>query len=214
MSGIDLNTWLSISAGSAVAMAFAYFPIAMQLSTRVLVSPYPKADLTRRACGAATDGILVALAAYLYWISGAALYLFAGGAYLLLRDAVRGQSIGKLWFGLVVISVETGQPCSISSSIRRNLLLLMPGANLVAAFLEVKTLVGDPQGQRVGDKLAQTQVVAGYGAKELAKWFQKWLMDVGGEFGRSQRRRRRAPSPIDRAACLPSGRLPPVSPPR
>ena len=103
----------------------------------------------------------------LYWTSDFVLYLAAGAAYLLFRDAIRGQSVGKFILGLVVISLETGRPSSLVGSVRRNLLLLLPGANVVAIFLEVQTVVRDPQGQPLGDRLAQTQVVEGFGAKDL-----------------------------------------------
>ena len=58
----------------------------------------------------------------------------------------------------------------------------------------------DPQGQRLGDRLAQTQVVEGLGAKDLVKSFQDWLMGFGAELGRAVGKRRRAPVRIDRAA--------------
>jgi uncharacterized RDD family membrane protein YckC len=127
------------------------------------------------------------------------LYLAAGGGYLLFRDAIRGQSIGKLLFGLVVISLETRRPSSIGASLRRNALLILPGANVVAIFLEARTLLQDPQGQRLGDRLAQTQVIEGLGARDLVKSFQNWLMGLGAEF-RAVGRRGRAPVRKDRAA--------------
>jgi hypothetical protein len=131
---------------------------------------------------------------------GVGLVLAAGAAYLLFRDAIRGQSVGKFLLGLVVISLETGRPSSLAGSVRRNLLLLLPGANVVAIFLEVRTIVRDPQGQRLGDRLAQTQVVEGLGAKDLVKSFQDWLMDLVAELDRDLGRRGRAPERIDRAA--------------
>lgn len=106
--------------------------------------------------------------------------------------------MGKFILGLVVISLETGRPSSLAGSVRRNLILLLPGANVVAIFLEVRTVVRDPQGQRLGDRLAQTQVVEGLGAKDLVKSFQDWLMDLI-ESDRDLGRRRHAPERIDRA---------------
>lgn len=99
-----------------------------------------------------------------------------------------------------MISLETGRPSSLAGSIRRNALLLLPGANVVAIFLEADTVVRDPQDQRLADRLAQTQVVEGLGAKDLVKSFQDWLMRFGAEFGRAAGRRGRAPVRIDRAA--------------
>ena len=183
----------------AIAFTLLYFPIVTQLS-RSLLSPYAKADVRRRLFAATIDGLMVLMSCLLYWTSDVVLYLAAGAAYLLFRDAIRGQSVGKFLLGLVVISLETGRPSSLAGSVRRNLLLLLPGANVAAIFLEVRTLVRDPQGQRLGDRLAQTQVVEGLGAKDLVKSFQDWLMSFGAEFGRSVGRRGPAPERVDRVA--------------
>src|SRR4029453_17304957 len=142
----------------AIVFALVYFPLVTQLS-RGLVSPYAKADVRRRLYAATIDGLIVVMSCLLYWTSDSVLYLAAGAAYLLFRDAVKGQSVGKFLLGLVVISLESGRPCSLSGSVGRNLLLLLPGANVVAVFLEAQTVVRDPQGQRLGDRLTQTQVV-------------------------------------------------------
>ena len=112
---------------------------------------------------------------FLYRNSGALLFLVAGGGYLLLRDSMGGQSLGKFLVGVVVISIETGRPCTWTSSAQRNVILLIPGANLAAIFLEALSVVRDPQGQRLGDRLAQTQVVEGLGARDLAASLQRWL---------------------------------------
>jgi hypothetical protein len=60
--------------------------------------------------------------------------------------------------------------------------------------------MADPQGQRLGDRLAQTQVVEGAGARELAKSLQDWLMSLGRGLGHAAGGRRRVPGQIDRAA--------------
>ena len=44
---------------------------------------------------------------------------------------------------------------------------MIPGANVIAVFLETKTIIRDPQGLRLGDRFALTQVVEGFGAKDL-----------------------------------------------
>jgi len=198
-TGITTATLLGILILPGVMFAIVYSPIVTRLS-RGLVSPYAKADVKRRLCAVTIDGLLVATSGVLYWSSDFVSYLAAGAAYLLLRDAIKGQSVGKFLLGLVVISLETGRPSSLTGSVRRNVLLLLPGANVVALFLEARTVVRDPQGQRLGDRLAQTQVVEGFGAKDLVKSFQEWLMGFGAEFGRKVGRRRRAPVRVDRAA--------------
>src|ERR1700704_3272754 len=199
LTGIRTNALLGIFILPAVVFALVYFPIVTQLS-RGLLSPYVKADVKKRLFAATIDGLMVVTTCVLYWNSDVVLYLAAGSAYLLFRDALKGQSIGKFLLGLVVISLETGRPCSLAGSVRRNALLLLPGANIVAIFLEAGTVIRDPQGQRLGDRLAQTQVVEGLGAKDFVKAFQGWLTGFGVEFDREVGRRGRAPVRTDRAA--------------
>lgn len=193
---MNATTLLGTSILLGIVFALMYFPIVTHLA-RGLSSPYAKADVRRRLYAATIDGLVVVTSCVFYWTSELVVYLAAGVAYLLFRDAIRGQSVGKLILGLVVISLETGRPSSLAGSVRRNLLLLLPGANVVALFLEVGTIVRDPQGQRLGDRLAQTQVIEGLGAKDLVKSFQDWLMDlVEHDVGRQGR----APERVDRAA--------------
>ena len=192
-------TYLAVLVLSGAMFALLYFPVVTRL-TRGLVSPYMKADVRKRGAAAGIDGLVVVTLFLFYRTVGSASYLAAGAAYLLLRDAIGGQSLGKLLLGLVVISLETGRASSVSASVQRNLLLLLPGANLVAIFLEARTVVRDPQGQRLGDKLAQTQVIEGLGAKDFVKPFQDWLVSLGRGLGRSPGRRRRVYDGVDRAA--------------
>jgi uncharacterized RDD family membrane protein YckC len=173
----------------ALAFAVGYFPVVTYLA-KGLVSPYVKADLRKRFSAAAIDGALVATAALLYLVSGSLGFLAAGALYLAFRDAVGGRSLGKLLCGLMVVSVETGGPATTMDSLRRNLILLLPGANLVAVFLEATTIVRDVQGQRLGDRLAQTQVVEGLDAKELARAFIDWWRGVVPEVTRAARPKR------------------------
>ena len=72
-------------------------------------------------------------------------YLFADG----FRD---GQSFGKRWVGMHVISEETGQPCTFWQSFIRNLLLAILGP------IDWIFIFGDKH-QRLGDKAAGTIVV-------------------------------------------------------
>jgi len=197
---IGLPTVLGILLLPAVAFALAYSSIVTHFS-RGLVSPYTKADVRKRFSAAFVDALVVTTLSLVYWTGGSPLYLAFGAGYLLLRDAVGGRSIGKLLFGLVVISMKTGRPSSFAGSVERNLLLLLPGLNVVAVFLEARTIVADPQGQRLGDRLAQTQVVEGAGARELVKSLQDWLMSLGIGVGSAVGGRRRpVPGRVDRAA--------------
>ncbi len=160
----------------ALVFGMAYHPILARL-TLALVSPYAKADVMKRVSAATVDGLLVAVTIVLYRSSDMLFYLLVGAAYLLLRDGISGRSVGKFCFGLVVIDLLTGRPCGRGASISRNALFLLPGANVVAAFLETATIVRDPQGQRLGDRFALTQVVEGFGAKEVAIAAQQWWLD-------------------------------------
>src|SRR6188474_1188899 len=135
---MSLGTIAGVFILPGAVFALLYFPVMTHLA-RGLVSPYGKADIAKRLFAATTDGLIVAVSCRLYWNTGATSYLAAGAAYLLFRDAIRGQSLGKLVFGLVVISLETGRPASAAASLRRNALLLLPGANVVAVFLEGAT---------------------------------------------------------------------------
>ena len=174
----------------AIVFALAYYPILNRLSV-ALVSPYRKADVAKRLSAVIVDGFLVMSLLGLYQSSGSVLFVIAGAAYLLLRDALWGRSVGKLFCGLVVIHVESGLPCGPWGSVNRNLLLLLPGANIAAAFLETATIVRDPQGQRLGDRFAQTQVVEGLGAKDLVTAVQEWWSDFVGQLDGSPRKPRR-----------------------
>jgi uncharacterized RDD family membrane protein YckC len=172
---IDDQFLLTFSVVSALTMAIAYRPMLARLSL-TLSAPYAKADVTKRLFAATIDAMLVITALVPYRSSESMVYLAAGAGYLIVRDAVLGRSVGKFICGLVVVNLETGLPCRWPSSVRRNLLFLLPGANVVAAFLEARTIVRDSQGHRLGDRVALTQVVEGFGAKDLLMAIQEWLL--------------------------------------
>ena len=164
--------WLLIL--PALSFALLYFPMVTKFSLS-LASPYAKADAKRRLLAGSLDGSLFVTSLYFYQNSGSAWFVAAGAVYVMLRDAIRGRSVGKFFVGLAVISLETGHPCSVMGSVRRNLVFLLPGANVVAVFLEAMTIVRDPHGHRLGDRLALTQVVVGFGARDLAASFVQWF---------------------------------------
>jgi len=154
----------------SAAFGALYFPVLNRLA-RGVVSPYPKVDIGKRIAAATIDGALVVICVVGFRMQGSALFPLLGGVYLLLRDAlfVPGQSIGKFLLGLIVIDLDTGGPCSRFRSAKRNFILVVPGLNVVAAFLEAVAAIRDRQGQRLGDRVANTQVVEGHGAKEFVK---------------------------------------------
>jgi uncharacterized RDD family membrane protein YckC len=187
-----------------IIFALLYFP-ALKMSL-VLVSPYPKASLDRRLLAAGIDLLLVGSCWAAPWNTGSIALAIGGLLYVLLRDAFGGQSIGKLFVGLVVVHVETGQRCGLAGSLKRNLMFALPGANLLAVLLEGHTLVRDPQGQRLGDRVARTQVVEGLGARDLVADLQEWWVGFLAQLpegGRPGRRRpvrvpnRRTPAATD-----------------
>jgi uncharacterized RDD family membrane protein YckC len=177
----------------AVLFGLVYFPTLKYLSVG-LVTPYAKVDVWRRLLAAWVDGMPAIAAWFLYSRTGSLWGAAVAVLYLLLRDSIGGQSLGKLMVGLVVVNVQTGMLCAWKESVLRNVFVVIPGANIVAVFLESITIIRDPQGQRLGDRLAQTQVIEGLGAKDLATSFREWWMSVFGDLERDPRRRRRQPA--------------------
>jgi hypothetical protein len=116
----------SFSLLSGISLALAYHLILAKLSVG-LISPYAKADVTRRLLAGTVDGMLVAIALFYYRAFGSPLYVLAGAAYLVLRDSMAGRSVGKFLCGLVVITLKTGRPCGCGPSISRNVLFLLSG---------------------------------------------------------------------------------------
>jgi uncharacterized RDD family membrane protein YckC len=173
---------------AALLFTAVYFPTLTKFSL-ALASPYPKADTGKRFAAAAIDAVPIALSAVLYGTSGSVVAPLLGAAYLLMRDGIRGQSLGKLWLGLVVMNLQTGQPCTFADALRRNALFVIPGANAAAVVLETITIFRDPRGQRLGDRIAQTQVVEGLGVKDIAASFEQWwLAFIGESLGRKPER--------------------------
>jgi len=198
---VDARLLFGVVLLPAIVFAVAYYPILNNFSL-ALVSPYAKADLGKRFVAAAIDAIVVISLFVLNQRAENVLFVFAAAAYLVLRDSW-GRSIGKFCCGLVVINLKTGLPCTRSDSISRNALFLLPGANFVAVFLEAGTIAGDPQGQRLGDRFAQTQVVEGFGARDFVAAVQRWWRDFLGQLDGNPRKPRRAPA---RRESLPSER--------
>jgi hypothetical protein len=177
----------------AALFALVYFPTLNYLSV-ALVSHYAKVDVWKRLLAAFIDGAPAVAAWILYRNTGSVLGLASAAGYLLVRDGIGGQSLGKLLVGLVVVNLQTGRYSTMKDSVLRNLFVLIPGANVMAVFLESITILRDPQGQRLGDRRAQTPVVDGLGAKDLARSFQHWWFGLFGNLERHARRPRRQPA--------------------
>jgi hypothetical protein len=194
---MSISSLLGFIVVPAVGFAVIYFP-ALTHFTLALISPYPKAEIARRMNAALVDLSLAVAAVLAYQRLDRVWVLAAGAVYLLFRDAVGGRSVGKLLLGLVVVNVATGAPATFRESIKRNLIFLLPGANLTAIVLEALTIQRDPQGCRLGDRIAQTQVIHGLGVREMAAVFHEWWGRV--MLQSSQGRRRRKAATINRAA--------------
>src|SRR5690348_3499386 len=106
------TVFMFASALSAV-FGIVYLPVLMK-QPKAFVSPYAKADVRRRALAGVADALLVASCLALYWTQDSILFITVGAFYLLFRDAlfIPGQSIGKFLFGVRVISLANGCPCS------------------------------------------------------------------------------------------------------
>ena len=191
----SILAWLVLPAAAFTA---AYQPILARLSLGV-ISPYVKADVRKRLYAALLDAFIVVSIGAAAVTTGNALYVAVAAAYTLFRDAIGGHSVGKFILGLVVLNVETGRPATWRDAAGRNLLFLLPGANLAAVVLETRTLMRDPQGQRLGDRFAQTQVVEGAGVAELVEEIEHSLNALTGP-ARPGRRRAHQQTREDRVA--------------
>ncbi len=96
---------------------------------------------------------------------GALLFFLLGGAwailYTLFKDGLgSGQSLGKRLLGLRVVKLETGEPCTFGVSALRNLTLIVQHLVPHVGFLiEPIATLAQAKGQRLGDLLANTQVI-------------------------------------------------------
>lgn len=131
----------------------------------------PKANVLHRFIAKFLDFLMVAACAKLIPPIG----FFAGIAYLLIGDGLwEGQSIGKRIIGLQTIKVSAsgggGSAGSFRESILRNVPLTMGwiagvipyvGWLLVGGViaLEALLIIGNDRGLRIGDEIAQTQVI-------------------------------------------------------
>ncbi len=128
---------------------------------------YPKAHVLNRFIAKLIDLFIVAAASEVISPVG----FLAGLAYVLVADGFPGgRSIGKRLIGLQTILPSTREAAGFKDSIIRN----VPFGAAVMAFevpyvgwlvtlailaLESLLIIGNEQGRRLGDELAQTQVL-------------------------------------------------------
>lgn len=182
-------------------------------------TPLPKCSLWLRAGARIFD---VAVAFGLNALMGSAGAVVALLFLLLCDGLLPGQSVGKRLFGIQIIYLPTRVPSRYRESVLRNapfalvvLLGMMPpplgGVTFVAGALVIGALEGwkvlrDPQGLRLGDIWAQTQVVDGkvpVDAQALAPAEGEEAARVPGRLGRLMyaARHRRAGTKRRRNRC-------------
>jgi len=99
-----------------------------------------------------------------------------GMVYLAVADGLqKGQSLGKMVFGLDVVKLD-GSPCDLRSSIFRNIpfvlmylffalgffgWILLVIVGLPILLIELWLIYVDGKGERLGDRIADTRVVEG-----------------------------------------------------
>jgi uncharacterized RDD family membrane protein YckC len=133
-------------------------------------SPYPKADLTLRGLARLADFTI----AFGVATSAPGVGPLVAAAYLLLADGLmQGQSPGKKIFGVKAVLPLTRAPAGFQESALRNapfaavtlfwaLPILWPAFFLVGLPVigyEAWQAWDEPLGRRLGDRLAETQVV-------------------------------------------------------
>ncbi|HXF03814.1 MAG TPA: RDD family protein [Blastocatellia bacterium] len=141
---------------------------------------YPKkADLGKRIIAAIIDGVLCIAVGWIPLVGW-----IASGVYMLVRDGLKlgfadHRSVGKKLMKLRPVRLD-GQPMDITTSVRRNLVFVigMVGAlfgiipfvgwfiaiilgilAVAVVLIELALIATDPEGRRLGDKLAGTKVV-------------------------------------------------------
>jgi uncharacterized RDD family membrane protein YckC len=132
-----------------------------------------KADLSKRLIAALIDNVLASLVGFIPVVGG-----IVGAAYILLKDGLEFEfmdkrSIGKKLMKLRPVRLDGGS-MDITTSLQRNwplaigsILSIIPVLGwiiavpvaLVIGIIELVLVLTDPEGRRLGDKLAGTKVI-------------------------------------------------------
>ena len=147
-----------------------------------------------RLIAKAIDLFIVLILSFFFYPLGILLSI----AYMGLADSLQnGQSVGKKFMGLAVISLEDGKSCSMRQSLIRNLPLLVPLAIGIIPFwgwfftiglgvpllaLEIYLIYHLDSGHRFGDVMADTTVMANDGSGGVSVPLKKteWIHGSGG----------------------------------
>ena len=141
---------------------------------------HPKAELGKRFVAALIDGVIAGILTIVIPILGGLL----GAAYTLTKDALvfqltkdaqwKNRSVGKKVMGLQVVNLGGGD-VDMTISLKRNVtlaigslmaaipllgLLVAPLVGGVLGLIEIVLVLTDAAGRRLGDKWANTQVIA------------------------------------------------------
>ncbi len=131
------------------------------------VGVYPKAHVLNRFVAKLIDLLIVAAAGEIVPPVG----FLAGLAYVLVADGFAGgRSIGKRLIGLQTILPHTREAAGFKESIIRNLPFAVAqlafeipyvgwAVSLAIVVFEALLILGNDQGRRLGDEVAQTQVL-------------------------------------------------------
>ena len=143
----------------------------METKTEIETSPdMHKASVLKRVLARLVDGLV----AWAFALVLPPVGILVGLMYLAVADGVqRGQSLGKMVFGLEVL-ISDGSPCDLKASIYRNIpfelallfaavpflgwiLLIIVGIPIL--LIELWLIIADHNGSRLGDRIAGTTVV-------------------------------------------------------
>ena len=129
-----------------------------------------KAGVLKRILARLVDGLV----AWAFALVLPPVGILVGLLYLAVADGVqKGQSLGKMVFGLEVVNSD-GSPCDLKSSVYRNIpfelaflfaavpflgwiLLVIVGIPIL--LIELWLVVADHNGSRLGDRIAGTTVI-------------------------------------------------------
>ncbi len=131
-----------------------------------------KASVLKRVVAKLVDWLIAWVLALFFPPVGVVL----GMVYLAVADGLqKGQSLGKMVFGLDVVK-QDGSPCDLRSSIFRNIpfvliylfyalgflgWILLVVVGLPILLIELWLIYVDDQGERLGDRIADTHVIEG-----------------------------------------------------
>lgn len=138
-----------------------------------------KADLFKRIVAVVIDGIIASIISAVIPIVGGII----GGAYFLVRDGMKIEALGYQSIGKKIMQLKVigpNEPIDYITSIKRNIpisfvflltpfliipligliIMLIAGlAQFVIGLIEIYKVFTDPEGKRMGDTIAETQVI-------------------------------------------------------